>query len=92
MKTVKGKKVLITVRCRDYSDMVLYTSPRAWLISEIWQMEMKSLDRKLAEENRKVLMILDSCPAHTEIELRNITFLFLLPGTTSHCQVRQSLK
>ena len=86
----RGKQVVESTRGREYSDFGLCTAKSAYINSTIWSYEMKALDKKLAEEGRKILLILDRCPVHltNTFELRNVKMLFLLAGTTASLQVR----
>ena len=92
-KMFRGKQVIETIRGREYSNFGLFTTKRAFMTGLLWSYEMKSLDEKLAEEGRQILLILDRCPSHMTIsfELRNVKMLFLLGGTTASLQVRKSL-
>ena len=44
----------------------------------------KKVDKKFEKENRKVILVVDNCPAHPIIEgLKAVELLFLPPNTTS---------
>ena len=66
----------------------LYTSRKAWMNQNIWAHEMKELNKKLGIENRKILLLLDNCSSHKELQLENIKFLYFLPGATATVQVQ----
>ena len=65
---------------------VCYTSnKRAWMTSDIFEEYMRNLDKKFANEDRKVLMFIDNCPAHPQSlpsSLKNIRLLFFPPNCT----------
>ena len=47
----------------------------------------KELDKKFEKENRKVILIIDNCPAHPIIEgLEAVELVSLPPNTTSKTQ------
>ena len=44
---------------------------------------VKGLDRKFEKENRKIVLIVDNCPAHPAVDgLKAIELVFLPPNTT----------
>ena len=53
------------------------------LIFEEW---MIKLNNDFKKENRKVLMLLDNCSSHVDLELSNIEIFFFPPNTTSIIQ------
>jgi len=59
---------------------------KAWMRSDLFEAEMKRFDRRMKLENRKVVMIVDNCPAHPDLELDNTELVFLPPNTTSVTQ------
>lgn len=67
---------------------VEYTSnSRAWMTSDIFSNWLAKLNRKMSREKRKILMIIDNCPAHSHIPtLSSIQIQFLPPNTTSKLQ------
>ena len=87
-KVVKGKTITEKLRVREYSDMALYTSKKAWMTGRIWSYELEKLDRQLGKEQRKILLICDNCPSHQVVQLKNIELLFLMPGCTATLQIR----
>ena len=59
----------------------------AWMTSEIFKKWLTKLDKRFLRENRKVVMVMDNCPAHPAMkELKAIELVFLPPNTTSHTQ------
>lgn len=70
---------------------VLYeANKKAWMLSSLFEAWLKKLDRRMAFEKRKIVMVVDNCPAHPTIELNNIELVFLPPNTTSHTQPMDS--
>jgi hypothetical protein len=65
---------------------------KAWMSGTIWKHFLHLFnDRiRLRDPNRKVLLIIDNCPAHiVEIDkddYPNVKIVFLPPNTTSHIQ------
>lgn len=60
---------------------------RAWMTSELFSKELRSWDATLRKKNRKILVLVDNCPAHCKIEnLTNINLMFLPPNVTSVLQ------
>ena len=60
---------------------------KAWMTADIFIGWLKKLDKKFQRQNRKVVMIVDNCPAHPHVRgLRATGLVFLPPNTTSHTQ------
>ena len=62
-----------------------YTSQKkSWMDSEIFENWVRKLDQKFRVDGRKIVLIIDNCPAHPSISnLTNIHLVFLPPNTTS---------
>ena len=71
---------------------------KAWMTSAIFENWVRKLDTRFLLEGRSVVLIVDNCPAHPEVEnLKSIKLKFLPPNTTSKLQpcdqgIIQSLK
>lgn len=67
---------------------VIYKSnQRAWMTSAIFENYLKDWDEKLRRQNRKILLLVDNCAAHSKnISLTNIRLEFLPPNSTSVVQ------
>ena len=65
-----------------------YKSPKkSWMDSEIFSDNARRLDTKFHVEGREVGLIIDSCPAHPNVDnLKAIELVFLLSNTTSKTQ------
>ncbi|XP_033730921.1 tigger transposable element-derived protein 4-like [Pecten maximus] len=59
---------------------------KAWMTSDIFTDWIRKSDRKFAR-HRRIVMVIDNCPAHPVIkDLRAIKLIFLPPNTTSNTQ------
>ena len=59
----------------------------AWMTSEIFENWLRSWDKQLRLQCRKILLLVDNCPAHPNVKaLTNIKLEFLPPNTTSIVQ------
>lgn len=59
----------------------------AWMTASIFESWIKNWDLQLHTKNRKILLFLDNCSAHTSnLQLNNIKLQFFLPNTTSLAQ------
>ncbi len=54
--------------------------------SEIFDEFLKSLNKKMIKNNRKIALIVDNCTAHPFVRLSNVKLIFLPPNTTSRLQ------
>ena len=59
----------------------------SWMKSFLFHEWVKELDKTFKKENRKVVLIVDNCPAHPITEgLRAVELVFLPPNITSKTQ------
>lgn len=59
----------------------------AWMTSELFAEHLKIWDSELRKMGRKVLLLVDNCPAHPEVrDLKNIKLEFFPPNVTSVLQ------
>jgi hypothetical protein len=71
---------------------------KAWVTSDLFEAELRHLDRELQLQKRKIMLLVDNCPAHAVlVKLENIKLVFLSANTTSVLQpmdegVTRSLK
>ena len=64
-----------------------HAKKKSWMNSEFFEEWVREQDEKFENEGRKVVLIIDNCPAHPVIEnLKSITLYFLPPNTTSALQ------
>ena len=60
---------------------------KSWMDSEISSDYVRKLDTKFDAEGRKIVLIIDNCPAHPNVDnLKAIQLVFLSPNTTSKTQ------
>lgn len=61
---------------------------RAWMLSDLFTAWLTKLDKKFLQQARSVLMIVDNCPSHLNIQpqLKAIRLVFLPPNATSILQ------
>ena len=64
---------------------VRYTNtPKSWMVIDLFQEYLHELNQKMAEEDRKILLLVDNAPSHVmDEELTNIKIKFLPKNTTS---------
>ena len=64
-----------------------YYNRKAWMLSGIFEDWLRKLDKKFARNGRKIIMLVDNCPAHPKVSnLKSINLCFLPPNTTSCLQ------
>ena len=60
---------------------------KPWMDSEIFSDNVRKLDTKFDAEGRKIVLIIDNCPAHPNVDhLKAIQLVFLPSNTTSKTQ------
>jgi hypothetical protein len=60
---------------------------KAWMTSGIFQQYVIKTNNELRRKNRKILLLVDNCPAHPHIQdLSNIKLVILPPNATSVLQ------
>ncbi|XP_067684471.1 tigger transposable element-derived protein 4-like [Haliotis asinina] len=63
---------------------------KAWMTSDLFTLTsewVNKLDQSMRRQNRKVLLLIDNCPAHPRVpNLKNVTVAYLPPNTTSKIQ------
>ena len=65
----------------------------SWMSKDLFEKWLCELDRKFHDEERRVVMIIENCPAHRHIEnLKAITLDFLPKNTTSIKQPTDQVK
>ncbi|XP_049316965.1 tigger transposable element-derived protein 4-like [Bactrocera dorsalis] len=95
MSGTEKKKLLIIgksqkLRCfRSVKSLpVDYANNRkAWMTSELLEKWLRDWDRDLVKKKKKILLLVDNCPAHPNVtDLKSITLAFLPPNKTSVLQ------
>ena len=59
---------------------------KAWMTSSLFKEWLERLNSKMLLQGRHILLFVDNCGAHPDIQLINIRMLFLPPNRTSHLQ------
>ncbi|XP_065163398.1 tigger transposable element-derived protein 4-like [Atheta coriaria] len=94
MSGTEKKKLLIIgksqePRCfRSVKSPVDYANNhKAWMTSEIFEKWLRDWDHDLVKNKKKILLLVDNCPAHPNItDLKSITLVFLPPNIISVLQ------
>ena len=64
-----------------------YHSQKSWMDGDSFTGWVKELDRRFAAQDRKIVLIVDNCPAHPIVDgLKAIELIFPPPNTTSKTQ------
>ncbi|KAK7586132.1 hypothetical protein V9T40_004008 [Parthenolecanium corni] len=67
--------------------LVNYVSnDKAWMTSSVFETALSAWDAELRRQKRKILLLVDNCPSHSEVTLEYIRLVFLPPNTTSVMQ------
>ena len=62
-------------------------NPKAWMTLDLFKDWLRGFDSSMASQHRKVLLVIDNCPAHPRIHnLKATQLLFLPPHATSKLQ------
>ena len=62
-------------------------NPKAWMTLDLFKDWLRGFDSSMASQHRKVLLVIDNCPAHPRIHnLKATQLLFLPPNATSKLQ------
>ena len=57
---------------------------KSWMDSILFEEWVREVDRPFTKEGRKIVLLVDNCPAHPSIDnLISTELIFLLPNTTS---------
>ena len=60
---------------------------KAWMDGTLFEEWLRELDRKFDMQGRKIVLVVDNCPAHPDVSgLKAINLQFLPPNTTSCTQ------
>ncbi|GBN76083.1 Tigger transposable element-derived protein 4 [Araneus ventricosus] len=62
---------------------------KSWMTSEICEKWVQKLDKRMIAECRKIAIVFNNCPARPKginQKLKNVTFFYLPPNTTSKLQ------
>ena len=59
---------------------------KSWMNSKLFEEWVRSMDRRMRGQGRKVLLLVDNAPSHPQLNLKNVKIVFLPPNTTSVAQ------
>ncbi|XP_060868646.1 tigger transposable element-derived protein 4-like [Metopolophium dirhodum] len=59
------------------------SNSKAWMAAELWSKILLNWDLELGRKKEKILLLVDNCPAHCTVALRNIKLVFLPSNCTS---------
>ena len=62
------------------------SNSNAWMTSSLFEDYLKKWDTELLKKHKKVALVLDNCPAHPKLTLKNIELVFIPPNVTSLIQ------
>lgn len=63
------------------------SNKKAWMTSDLFIKILRDWDSELMKKKKKILLLVDNCPAHPKVSnLKNINLQFLPPNTTSVLQ------
>ncbi|XP_054630194.1 tigger transposable element-derived protein 4-like isoform X2 [Dunckerocampus dactyliophorus] len=63
-----------------------HANKKAWMTSNLFEMFMRNLNKKMQRQSRKIVMLLDDAPCHPHLQLSNIKLVFVPLNTTSITQ------
>ena len=73
--------------CHRTSLSVTYESnKKAWMTGEMFARWMRRIDIQMRLQNRHILLFLDNCGAHPDLQFDHVKVVFLPPNTTSRLQ------
>ena len=76
----------VSLECGIFHADVEHTK-KSWMDSILFEGWIRELDSKFERESRKIVLIVDNCPAHPRVkDLKAINLVFLPPSTTSKMQ------
>lgn len=71
---------------KHHLPVVYKANSKAWMTSSIFVEYLQSLNNRMRIQNRNILLLMDNCPSHPDINLSNIKISFLPKNTTSKLQ------
>lgn len=71
----------------DYHNAFKYRfNAKAWMTTSIFKEYLNWLNNRMLTKGRKILLLMDNCPAHPPISLTNVNVVFLPKNTTAVLQ------
>ena len=71
---------------KDLLPVTYRSNRKAWMTSELFKDWLEHLNSKMLAQGRNILMFVDNCSAHPDMQLSNMKLVFLPPNTTSRLQ------
>lgn len=66
---------------------VYRANKKSWMTAGLFEEFLSLLDRRMASQNRNIILFLDQCAAHPkQVTLQNVKLVFLPANTTTHLQ------
>ena len=66
---------------------VTYThNKKAWMTGAIFRDWIESVNKKMKTKKHKIVLLIDNCGAHPDLQMSNVKTVFLPPNTTSKLQ------
>ena len=66
---------------------IMYRANKAWMTSDLFCEWLDAVNRKMQSVNCHILLLIDNCSAHPDVECSNIKLVFLPPNTTAKLQL-----
>lgn len=62
------------------------SNKKSWMTQSLFEDFLRKLDKKMRLQKRKIILFLDNCSAHLELQLKNVRVEFLPSNSTSQLQ------
>ena len=72
--------------CPENLPVTYRNNKKAWMTGLLMTEWLTSLDRKMKQQKRKIILFLDNAPSHPSVKLDNVKLVFLPSNTTSFTQ------
>ena len=63
-----------------------FLNKRAWMTAELFQQWLDKLNSKMKCEGWSILLFVDNCTSHPDLQFSNVKLVFLPPNTASQLQ------
>lgn len=63
-----------------------FANKKAWMTGDIFRQWLHQLNNSMVHQGRHILMFVDNCSAHPDVQLSHVKLTFLPPNTTSRLQ------
>ena len=83
----KSRKPRCFINVNPDSLPVMYrNNAKAWMTGALYEEWLRTLDRKMKRQKRKILLFVDNAPSHPKLDLPNVKVQFFPPNVTSVLQ------